>query len=118
MTKQQIILETVEFYKNNPRSMGKNNSCLYLGPNGEKCAFSRCCTQKSITNILVKENDTPLAFMRDINVDDILLKKYQGHDKSFWHEVQAIHDAKEFWKGKIFLKAGRTFVNFLLKKYV
>ena len=43
LTKQQIINETVVHYLLNLRSVS-GTACKYINDDGNKCAFSRCCT--------------------------------------------------------------------------
>jgi hypothetical protein len=110
LTKIQIIDKTVEFYSNNPRSLSINSSqCLYNGPNGEKCAFSRCCTEDSSFN----EGESS-------NLQDgaNLLPQYSHipyHDQ-FWMDLQEFHDTEANWD-KGLTDTGLNRLNKLKEKY-
>ena len=98
MTPEQIVLETVEFYRKNPRSLvgGPGTSCLYNGKDGAVCAYAR----------LVKpELRHHLAEFRDIfdcgvpPTKDNLIDGYFVHDDDdeyFYAFLQAIHDHSFF----------------------
>jgi hypothetical protein len=111
LTKIQIIEETVEFYSNNSRSKSKDiSTCLYNGPNGEKCAFSRCCTQDSFFNEGEQSKD---------QIDANLLPQYSHipYDDQFWADLQDLHDTGDNWRDKSLTNAGLTHLNKLKKKY-
>jgi hypothetical protein len=109
LTKIQIIEETVEFYSNNPRSLNSSR-CLYNGPNGEKCAFSRCCTEDSSFD----EGDAS-------NVQDKakLLPQYSHipYDDQFWMDLQEFHDITNNWRDKDLTDIGLSCINKLKEKY-
>ena len=93
LTKLQIIDETVEFYKNNPRSLS-GTLCVYNGPNDTKCAFSRCC------EILIPSSfeGKSAAFALRERGDYILKPEYRGHGLMFWNDLQSLHDLPRNWE--------------------
>ena len=106
LTAHEIIDETVEYYQNNPSSIGKNidgsNSCLYNGPNGEKCAFSRCCTDDS--RFIEGHCASGL-----LNIGrSKLLPQYEGHSESFWDDLQSLHDSDDNWDGNRLTEYGQN----------
>lgn len=95
MTKQEIIEETVEYYKNNPFGYDLNRDgiseggCVYYGPNKQMCAVGRCLIDPTNTNIIF---GSVTSIGRNNNLDDLLKEQYRGHDLSFWQELQSFHD--------------------------
>lgn len=90
MTKIEIIDETVEFYKNNLRSASPDTDrCQYHGPNGSRCAFSRCCYPE--IDLSEFEGQGCLIILDKLG-DKILQEKYQGHSANFWAQIQIYHD--------------------------
>ena len=108
LTAHEIIDETVEYYQNNPRSKD-DNRCLYNGPNGEKCAFSRCCTPDS----KFKEGRGS-----GLQVEVILLPQYEGQSKLFWNEIQNLHDTDNYWDGNTLTKLGEYEVLRMKNEYL
>lgn len=95
-TKLEIISETLRFYKKHPRSVDANDSCLYLGDDGERCAFSRCCKEtKAVQARLVESEGMCVSSL--YNFRRLLKPEYAGHDEHFWDHVQEIHDTQTNW---------------------
>lgn len=92
-TTDEIIDETVEYYKTHRRSES-DGYCYYNGPNGEKCAFSRCC----YPNVDFKEKNGVQSQLFKITDPGILLPEY-AHitDLQFWRELQSLHDNDDYW---------------------
>jgi hypothetical protein len=110
LTAHEIIDETVEYYQNNPRSQSEDgNSCLYNGPNGEKCAFSRCCTPDS----KFKEGRGSR-----LQLNAILLPQYEGQSKRFWDEIQNLHDTDNHWDGNTLSMYGQKEVLRMKNEYL
>jgi hypothetical protein len=120
-TKIEIIEETVAYYSENPRSVkyGSLSKCVYLNENGNKCAFSRCCTDEGVTWLheqidVIEEGDSVIQhFLKHLKPE------YQGHDFEFWKDIQRLHDNKGYWvngNGKL-NERGETCVNWLKNKY-
>ena len=110
LTAHEIIDETIAFYQNNPRSKSEDgNCCLYNGPNGEKCAFSRCCTPDSE----FKEGRGSI-----LQLNAILLPQYEGQSKRFWDEIQNLHDTDNYWDGNTLTKLGEYEVLRMKNEYL
>jgi hypothetical protein len=90
-TMLQIVEETVEFYQNNPRSIGRGKSCSYLTDDGRQCAFSRCCTDEGVKKL---QEGTRVVY----EYLDYLKPEYQGYNLFFWVNIQRLHDNNNFWK--------------------
>lgn len=98
MTKTEIILETVEYYKNNPRGLDKSEiQCCYYS-DGKMCAVGRC-----LKNPEFFKNDTVSikALFENKMLDDSHFKnEYQNNECNFWRELQKFHDTGAFWSAK------------------
>lgn len=109
-TAKAIILETVEYYKKNPRAMDNNNRGTYLTTDGRMCAVGRCLIQPTIDMIgNVRSYINPL--------DTILKLEYRGHSIEFWEDLQILHDHNNFWNSNCLTIKGEVFVQTLLEKY-
>lgn len=92
LTKKDIILETIEYYEDNP--VGYDNdkgSCCYYSKDGNICAVGRC-----MVNPEEVEGNFFTTCINDIsyeeNIDSLLKKEYRGHDVGFWSDLQQFHD--------------------------
>lgn len=118
-TKIEIIDETVEFYKNNPRSVLTPNEdrrqvCLYHGPDGKRCAFSRCCQQE--IDLSEFEGQSCSSILQEMG-DTVLQEEYRQHDATFWAKIQYLHDSKQFWKQNQLTASGHKYVVQLKTQY-
>ena len=97
LTVEQIVEETIEYYRTHSRSINPfsaQTECLYNGPNGERCAFSRCCIENAVSKLT--ENKSA-ALIIDFHGDEILLPQYRGHNPLFWADLQSLHDINIYW---------------------
>jgi|688.fasta_scaffold318869_2 hypothetical protein len=117
LTAHQIIDETVAYYQEFPRSLNGERKvanetgdilCLYNGPNGEKCAYARCCTPDSEFEEGKSATCQPKAK---------LLPQYEGHSLSFWSGIQALHDTNCYWDGNRLTEEGIKKVEYLKSHY-
>lgn len=99
----KLIDETVEYYKSNPRSINESDNCVYIGPNGTKCAFSRVCVDDA-----QYDEGLPASYQKMT----YLLPEYQilRHHITFWNKLQRIHDNYKNWEGDRFTNLGDEFV--------
>jgi len=115
LTTHQIIDETVEYYKNNPRAL-QGAYCKYLTDDGKMCAVGRCLTPKSVQIAQTKFNGKTFD---DLNKSIIKFKsKYQGHCDSFWICLQSFHDCSLCWNGNKLTQDGERRVKVLKEKFV
>ncbi len=109
MTKKEIVLETIEFYSNNPRSKSSESKmCCYQDPMGNRCAVGRCIDEDCMAVVADAEQKRGgfeiLHFERRVGVEleECLQEKYRGHPIHFWKSLQILHDGDHFWKdGKL-----------------
>jgi hypothetical protein len=101
-TKLEIIEETAAYYgaDRKRRSVVPNGdggeSCRYFGPNGERCATSRCFDE-AITPEDVTEKAAILRNILDIGDERLFAPAYRGHDSVFWEGVMDFHDEGDNW---------------------
>lgn len=93
LSKQQIIEETVEYYKNNPfgydpKKFGCSGGCVYYGTEGQMCAVGRCLIDAAF---VLNQSDSVTKLLNTFG-EDILQEKYRGHDADFWQNLQFFHD--------------------------
>ena len=109
LTANQIIDETVEYYRHNPRSVVKihlpdenfTTKCLYKSENGAMCALGRCFSNEGLKLVLdMGYNAGHGASMieRYIGLDNQLQPKYKGQTNLFWRNLQEFHDNEDNWK--------------------
>lgn len=98
LSKQQIIEETVEYYKNNPFGYDSDaGQCVYYGSDGQMCAVGRCLidAEQFGEELLNADMLNP-----DGSLDELLKEQYKGHDIDFWQRLQFFHDdcANDYFK--------------------
>lgn len=117
MTKIEIIEETVVYYKANPRSITKSNSCVYFNEeNGAMCAFSRCCTEESVKQLHDFCEGNGVSGIDHFN--NFLKEEYKGHERNFWVDIQILHDSGSYWDGNELTSLGIEEVAKLKNKYI
>lgn len=118
-TKLEIIQETIAWYTSNPRSVvtkvnhagEAGERCVYKGPNGVECAFQRCV----LDDLSPFEDKTAKRIITELKPDLRFKEGYEGHDASFWDEIQHLHDC---WMDENGVKDDRkTHVGLLIKQY-
>lgn len=103
LTKKEIILETVEYYKKNPRAVGKENCEYFI--DGNMCAVGRCLIDaENFEKYNIENKCTGLTindFRLSRRLEDELRPEYRGHSITFWTDLQILHDMNSSWiKGK------------------
>lgn len=122
MTKQQIILDTLNYYAKDPEGRRATNNltaCYYTTEDGRHCAFGRWMKDKYREDSTGRNRtiDALLNFLDVDNVDDILVKEVQGHSEDFWINLQRLHDTDSFWNQNGITAPGLKHVNNLLDEY-
>lgn len=120
MTKREIILDTVEYYKNNDRAR-TSSSCQYLTEDGRMCAVGRCLINPKdiqsrypcngahvIANACAANNES---------FNDLFKPEYRGHGYTFWTDIQILHDQSQHWDGRKLSPIGVQRVEKLMNKY-
>lgn len=112
MTTIEIIDETVEYYSadTNRRSVNiEGTECVYNGPDGKLCAFSRCVLPTELYNLI--EGSNASEFEIHGSLDYLLIEQYRGHAPSFWVSLQSIHDNTDYWSIDGLTSIGRSKVD-------
>jgi len=118
LTKVEIINETVAFYSADTtrRSIGVykeyGSACLYAGPDGKKCAYSRCWKEGVYDPTFESETAITLG-----NPDELVEERYKGHSAQFWSSIQRLHDKEENWITNGLSEEGESCVRYLLEKF-
>jgi hypothetical protein len=110
LTQEEIVRETVGFYNvNNRAAVEKNNliggystsKCEYVTPDNRMCAVGRCLTKKGLARVMKTCPDDSAGDLGiKVGLDNVLKKKYTGHDELFWLRLQRLHDNKNYWDEK------------------
>jgi hypothetical protein len=129
MTKIDIILETVEFYSadTSRRSITvrdekhpKSTTCMYNSGDGRHCAVGRCMTEEFKIEVLeLNKNTTDVNGISEgrKSLDEVLQKKYHGHNHGFWTNLQHLHDLELNWDSKGITARGLNEVKSLKQEY-
>jgi len=105
MNEQAIVLETIEYYENHPRSVRNEEGfnepqCRYWGKDDEDhtihCAVARCMTKNGQRHARSCESYSAEEFIYERG-DKVFYQRYQGHTESFWTGLQSLHDFKAYW---------------------
>ena len=115
-TKLEVIRETVDYYSKDVTRRSMNGSdCMYVSSDGKNCAFSRCCADPSS---LKSYEGYGASQVIDKFGFECLKPEYMIEDKSFWNELQALHDIKSNWNETGLTDEGRKYVAELENKYL
>jgi hypothetical protein len=109
MTKIEIIEETVEFYRNNPRAYDPLVGCLYVTSSGLRCAHSRCLNETLVDLKAIQTCQNARDVIRD-HGDNVHKEQYRGHSIDFWMDIQQLHDTCEYWSGTELSEEGKLVV--------
>lgn len=121
MTKLEIIEETINYYKTNPRGSNPKGGYAYKTESGAMCAVGRCMNDKANfdfwTGIIVYE-----AFLLPgLSIDEHLKPEYHGHSTFFWDKLQNLHDSTFYWiatdTGFELSESGKEYVEKLKELY-
>lgn len=111
LTEEEIVVDTVKYYKNNNRGMTLKGGCSYLTEDKCMCAIGRVMTEEGLSkfgdsgedaNGLFREvrvdfyNDDEPKFSQEAS-DSILKTEYHGHNQRFWENLQSLHDDSANW---------------------
>lgn len=101
MTKLEIIEETVDYYRVNPRGVYNKVQCIYKSEEGAMCAVGRCLSEDALYEFRnSRQTVTGLNSRCETNnrtLDDIMKEEYRGHPLKFWRDLQIFHDSHSHW---------------------
>ena len=120
-TEIDIINETVEYYKTNPRGISEA-SCEYITDEGAMCAVGRCL--KNISKLkkqLVYVGDV-FSLSEHFDGKIPFKKKYEEPSILFWKDLQQFHDEGSYWitdenSNNTLSELGKKELERLLNKY-
>ncbi len=137
MTAREIILDTVEFYKHNPRAYDEiEGSCVYFREeDNSRCAVGRFSINKDLDRYSGTFKDFYLEQYEEYedNItggedehDQFLEEKVRGQSLDFWNDLQLLHDVRAHWTregradvqpGFDLTEEGEEYLKILLNRY-
>ena len=112
---KQILDETVEYYRTNPRSFDENGDCQYYTAAGCVCAIGRLAKNAEEMQ-KATEGATFKGFMFKF-----LEPEYQGIDYDFLFHLQLLHDDDKNWQlhenGQKLTQTGKLHYNKIVRVY-
>lgn len=126
LTKEEIILETIEFYSADTtrRSVDADSTtgCAYNHENGNHCAVGRLMLpkyQKQGTKLAGNKATVGVLLdeLKIKSLDKLLLPQYHGHDVTFWRRLQYLHDRSHYWQENDLTTQGLAYANELIDTY-
>ena len=100
MTNKELILETIEYYRTNPRGIDTNNdrkrACYYKSPTGNMCAIGRKIDWNKVNISIERLNafgsidgmgEEDWESLHSFLQDDVLMIPFD-----LWIELQQYHD--------------------------
>lgn len=100
MTFNELLDETIEYYKTNPRGVGLNSygnlACKYITDEGAMCAVGRCLTDpKSFQNKFHTVGISDIA--DDHHISGYFKEEYKDVPLEWWDMLQHFHDPPILW---------------------
>ena len=127
MTKEEIIRETVEYYKDaSKRGYDEvKEVCMYLTEGGNMCAVGRCLIPGSLMEVkrpfiplkVVEMESCQASVMNIENLEEILKPEYRGHSIKFWIRLQNLHDSYEFYTDGTMNEKGLEYAKYLWREW-
>lgn len=109
MTANEIIIETLQYYLEDPSrravsTPAEAGKCKYLTEDGRRCAVGRCL----VSNLEGVDLTTLITDVHGLNAElqDVLLgglegalkPEYRGHSIKLWTMLQQMHDDYALWR--------------------
>jgi len=127
MTKEEIIRETVEYYKDaSKRGYDEvEEACKYLTEGGNMCAVGRCLIPGSLMEVkrpfiplkVVEMAGCQASVLNIENLEEILKPEYRGHSIKFWIRLQNLHDSYEFYTDGTMNGRGLEYAKYLWREW-
>lgn len=97
ITNEELLDETIEYYKTHPRAMNENGTCQYLTNEGNMCAIGRCLTKKGFQDVNIIDNKGYVVngSLNLKTLRPLLKSKYKKI--TFWEDLQYLHDRDLLW---------------------
>lgn len=118
-SKKRILLDVVKLVKKqggramHTREDGSTlTKCTYKAKDGKICGHSMAIYNK------YRKEDSDVSSLIGKYGDQVHTKKYKGHEKEFWQQVQAFHDNRIHWnKDNTLSIAGHSSMEYILSKF-
>lgn len=113
----EVLKDTVQFYSKNPGKRGivyktgfQNNSCMFLTPEGNKCAVGRYLNKndlKTLKACKILEGDVE-SLLDPGTVGKITTRIIKNLPIKFWQDLQSFHDADVYWNDNGMTNYGKS----------
>ena len=112
MTPTQLLDETIEYYRTNPRGVNPHDrgGCVYRTsdePGAAMCAVGRCMDWAKMTpeeaDVIGDSSSMAYAFLRSRigngpTFSDYMQEQYRDLPDSVFADLQSLHDASSYWR--------------------
>lgn len=121
-SKHEIIDEVASTYTLNTLAKNLYENCVYENKDGNCCAVGRYIDSNKIDRCLLLGTVFTLGLKTaeekvKVDLEDILLSEYRGHDLDFWDDLQALHDSRFHWDKEGLSEEGKEYVKKLKQKW-
>ena len=124
MTEEEFLIDTIQYYHNNPTHRCTNNigGCWYSTENiyqpnveningGSGCAIGRVCTPENRLALDSTEGDGDTDIISIISGAQSLLPDWMTiMSPSFLGKIQGLHDSNSYWNSRGITEAGKEYV--------
>ena len=97
-TKSQILDDVVKHIKNQGgQAVSNNDTCQYITEDGKNCGHSMALKPEyRVKANEMQEGSTAVDVINEFG-DKVHKKRYRGHSKQFWTDIQYFHDNGIYW---------------------
>jgi len=105
LTKEEVVLRTVELISVYGRSIDQDDNCKYIN-NEQRCAFGLWLINPeefedgAIARTLLEDNGYFILKPEVSNIKDV----------NFWSRLQILHDSNSYWHGKELTNKGKKYI--------
>lgn len=120
-TIKEVVLETIEYYENNPerRAVSSIGYCEYYNrETGNMCAVGRCMkdpTQNYHYGIVDLNKEGIEIEEEDVHKE--MKEEYSNIPIAVWQHLQSFHDLPDYWNENGLTEDGKKYKKVLIKKY-
>lgn len=93
MTNLELVLDTIEYYKKNPRALDESGFCVYKSENGNMCAVGRWINWEKVPVEDIKHiNSAGSVEGNEEMIKNLLLDEVKDIPFTLWDALQNYHD--------------------------
>jgi hypothetical protein len=120
-TAKEVVLETIEYYENNPerRAVNKTGLCMYHDKDTDNmCAVGRCMIDPKQNYdcgvVGLHKNNIEIE---EENVFKEMKEEYSNIAINVWQHLQSFHDLPSYWNENGLTQTGKEYKEILINKY-